>query len=107
VSRVYKARNLTEQKKLTKIQGVQQLKKEIFMTDSATQLDVFQVKYPKGSVGNIKKYLHLGKENFKKKKTAIVQIHKPKDSMCLPRAHVVARVRTQKPEVPNLVWENE
>jgi hypothetical protein len=43
------------------------------------------VKYPEGSGGNIKKHLHLDKENFKKKKKrAIIQILNPWDSLCLP-----------------------
>jgi hypothetical protein len=59
------------------------------------------VKYPEGSGGKAKKHLHLDKENFKKKKQAIVQIHSPWDSLYLPRALVVARLHAQKPEVPD------
>jgi hypothetical protein len=93
-------KNLDEQKILGKIEGVQQSKKEFVLTDGATELDFFHVKYPEGSGGNIKKHLHLDKENFKKKKQAIVQIHNPQDSLCLPRAIVVTRLHAQNPKFP-------
>jgi hypothetical protein len=64
------------------------------------EIDFFHVKYPEGSGGSKFKHLHLDKENFKKKR-AIVQIINPWDSLCLPRAIVVARLHTQKPEVPD------
>jgi hypothetical protein len=59
------------------------------------------VKYPEGSGGSKFKHLHLDKENFKKKNRAIVQIVNPWDSLCLPRAQVVARLHAQKPDVPS------
>jgi hypothetical protein len=90
---------LTEQKILNKIQAVQQSKKEFIISDGATQLDIFHVKYPQGSSGAKFKHLHLDKEKFKKKE-AIVQIHNPWDSLCLPRAIVVARLHAQKPDHP-------
>jgi hypothetical protein len=82
-------KNLTEETILQKIEGVQQSKKEFLITDGATQLDFFHVKYPEGSGGSKLKHLHLDKENFKKSKRAIVQIQNPWDSLCLPRAIVV------------------
>jgi hypothetical protein len=57
---------------LNKIQAVQQSKREFLITDGAAELDFFHVKYPEGSGGAKKKHLHLDKENFKKKKRAIV-----------------------------------
>jgi hypothetical protein len=39
-------KNLDEDKILDKIEGVQQSKKEFLLTDGATELDFFQVKYP-------------------------------------------------------------
>jgi hypothetical protein len=65
------------------------------------EIDFFHVKYPEGSGGVKMKHLHLDKENFKKKKRAIVQIINPWDSLCLPRAIIVARCHTQKTEVPD------
>jgi hypothetical protein len=65
------------------------------------------VKYPEGSGGNIKKHLHLDKENFKMSKRAIVQIVNPQDSLCLPRAIVVTRLHAQKPEVPDTDFDNK
>jgi hypothetical protein len=49
------SKNLDEQKILGKIEGVQQSKKEFLLTDGGTQLDIFHVKYPEGSGGNLKK----------------------------------------------------
>ena len=95
------AKNLTEEKILNKIEAVQQSKKEFLLTDGATELDIFHVKYPEGSGGNKKKHLHVDKEKFKKSKRAIVQIDNPWDSLCLPRAIVVTRLHAQKPEVPD------
>jgi hypothetical protein len=69
------------------------------------EIDFFHVKYPEGSGGSKFKHLHLDKENFKKKKRAIVEIHNPRDSLCLPRALVVARLHAQKPEVPDPEWD--
>jgi hypothetical protein len=66
-----------------------------------TQLDIFHVKYPQESGGSKFKHLHLNKGNFKSSKRAIVQIVNPWDSLCLPRALVVARLHAQKPEVPD------
>jgi hypothetical protein len=71
------------------------------------ELDFFHVKYPEGSGGAKRNHLHLDKENFKKKKRAIVQIVNPWDSLCLPRALVVTRLYTQKPEVPDPEWEKK
>jgi hypothetical protein len=95
------AKNLDEDKILDKIEAVQQSKKEFVISDGGTQLDFFHVKYPEGSGGNTKKHLHLDKENFKKKKRAIVQIVNPLDSLCLPRAIAVTRLHSQKPDVPS------
>jgi hypothetical protein len=100
------SKNLTADKILTKIEGVQQSKKEFLLADGATQLDFFHVKYPQGSGGAKFKHLHLDKENFKKKR-AIVRIDNPQDSLCLPRAIVVARLHAQKPDVPDPVWEKK
>jgi TPP-dependent 2-oxoacid decarboxylase len=41
-------KNLTEEKILNKIEGVQQFKKEFLLTDGATEFDFFHVKYPVG-----------------------------------------------------------
>jgi hypothetical protein len=65
------------------------------------------VKYLEGSGGKVKKHLHLDKENFKKKKQSIVRINNPWDSLCLPRALVVARLHAQRPEVPDPEWEKK
>ena len=94
-----RTKNLTADKILEKIEGVQQSKKEFILTDGATELDFFHVRYPEGSGGNSKKHLHLDKENFKKKKQSIVQIKNPEDSLCLPRAIAVTRFHAQKPDV--------
>jgi hypothetical protein len=100
------SKNLDEDKILTKIEAVQQSKKEFLLTDGGgTQLDFFHVKYPEGSGGAKMKHLHLDKEKFKRSKRAILQINNPQDSLCLPRALVVARLHTQKPEVPDPEWE--
>jgi hypothetical protein len=77
-----------EDKILTKIEAVQQSKKEFVLSDGGTQLDFFHVKYPEGSGGAKMKHLHLDKENFKKSKRAIIQINNPWDSLCLPHALV-------------------
>jgi hypothetical protein len=50
-----RSKNLTVDKILEKIQAVQQSKKEFLLTDGATELDFFHVKYPQGSGGNSKK----------------------------------------------------
>jgi hypothetical protein len=47
-------------------------------------MDFVHVKYPEGIGGAKIKHLYLDKENFKKRKGAIVQINNPKDSLCLP-----------------------
>jgi hypothetical protein len=91
------AKNLTEDKILTKIEGVQQSKKEFVLSDGATELDFFHVKYPEGSGCTKMKHLHLDKEKFKKSKRSILQIQNPWDSLCLPRAIVVTRLYAQKP----------
>jgi hypothetical protein len=101
------AKNLDEDKILNKIEGIQQSKKEFLLTDGATELDFFHVKYPEGSGGVKFKHLHLDKENFKKKKRTIIQINNPWDSLCLPRAIVVARLHSQKPEVPDPDFEKK
>jgi hypothetical protein len=51
---------------------VQQSKKEFILTDGATEIDFFHVKYPEGSGGAKMKHLHMDKEKFKKSKRAIV-----------------------------------
>jgi hypothetical protein len=43
------SKNLEEDQILNKIEGVQQSKKKFLLTDGATELDFFHVKYPKGS----------------------------------------------------------
>jgi hypothetical protein len=48
------------------------IKEEFLLTDGATELDFFHVQYPQGSGGAKMKHLHLNKDNFKKKKRAIV-----------------------------------
>jgi hypothetical protein len=45
------SKNLDEDKILNKIESVQQSKKEFVLTDGATELDFFHVKYPEGSGG--------------------------------------------------------
>jgi hypothetical protein len=92
-------KKLDEDKIFDKIQGVQQSKKEFVISDGGMEIDLFHVKYPEGSGGNIKKHLHLDKEKFKNKKQAIVEIVNPWDSLCLPRAIVVTRLHAQKPDV--------
>jgi hypothetical protein len=101
------AKNLTEQKILQKIEGVQQSKKEFVISDGAIQLDIVHVKYPQRSGGGKFKLLHRDKEKFKKSKRAIVQIHNPQDSLCLPRVIVVTRPHAQKSEVPDPEWEKK
>ena len=101
------AKNLTEEKILNKIEGVQQSKREFVLTDGAAELDFFHVQYPQGSGGVKKKHLHLDKEKFKKKKQAIVEIVNPWDSLCLPRALVVTRLHAQKPDVPDPEWDKK
>jgi hypothetical protein len=101
------SKNLNQDKILQKLAAVQQSKKEFLLTDRATQLDIFHVKYPEGSGGTKFKHLHLDKEKFKKKKQAIVQIHNPWDSLCLPRAIVVTRLHAQKPQVHDHEWEKK
>jgi hypothetical protein len=94
------SKNLDEDKILNKIEGVQQSRKEFLLTDGATELDFFHVKYPEGSGCTKFKHLHLDKEKFKKKKRAIIQTVNPWDSLCLPRALVVARYHVQSPKFP-------
>jgi hypothetical protein len=101
------SKHLDEDKILNKIEGVQESKKEFVISDGAMEIDFFHVKYPEGSGGAQKKHLHLDKDNFKKKKQAIVQIHNPRDSLCLPRAIVVTRLHAQKPDVTNPEWEKK
>jgi hypothetical protein len=103
-----RSKNLDEDKILQKIEGVQQSKKEFLLTDGATELDFFHVKYPEGSGGGrLQQHLHLDKENFKKKKRAIVQIKNPEDSLCLPRVIIVTRLHAQKPDVPDPDWDKK
>lgn len=78
------------------------------MTDGAIQFEFFHVQYPEGGGGNKKKHLLVNKENFKKGKQSIVSI-KNTDSLCLPRAIVVARFHSKKPQDPVAleVWEKQ
>jgi hypothetical protein len=55
---------LDEEKILTKIQAVQQSKKEFLIFDGATELDFFHVQYPEGSGGDKFKHLHMYKEKI-------------------------------------------
>jgi hypothetical protein len=102
-----RSKNLDEDKILSKIQAVQQSKREFLLTDGATELDFFHVKYPEGSGGGKFKHLHLDKEKFKQSKRAIVRINNPQDSLCLPRAIVVTRLHAQKPDHPDPEWEKK
>jgi hypothetical protein len=102
-----RSKNLDEDKILNKIEGVQQSKKKFLLTDGASELDFFHVKYPEGSGCSIFKHLHLDKEKIKKSKRAIVQINNPWDFLCLPRAIVVARLHAQKPEHPDPDFEKK
>jgi hypothetical protein len=77
------------------------------LTDGATEIDFFHVKYPEGSGGSKMKHLHVHKDKFKKSKRAIVRIRSPKDSLCLPRAIAVTRMHSQKPQVFDLEWEKK
>jgi hypothetical protein len=101
------SKNLNQDKILQKIQSIQHFKKEFLLTDGAMELDFFHVQYPQGSGGAKRNHLHLDKENFKKKKQAIIQINNPWDSLCLPRTIVVARLHAQKPEVSDPEWEKK
>jgi hypothetical protein len=74
-------------------------KKLFVITDEGIQMDFVHVKYPKGSRGTKMKHLYLDKENFKKRKGAIVQINNPQDSLCLPPANVVARFFPKCPTI--------
>lgn len=65
------------------------------MTDGAVQFDFFHVQYPQGSGGNKKKHLYTNKEKFKNGKKSILSIQNT-DSLCLPRAIVVARLHSKK-----------
>jgi hypothetical protein len=64
-----------EQQRDKTFEGVQQSKKEFLLTDGATELDFFHVKYPEGSGGNRKKHLHLDKEKFKKSQSHSIYTH--------------------------------
>jgi hypothetical protein len=93
-------KHLTEEKILNKIESVQQSKKGFLLTDRATELDFFHLKYPQGSGGAKRKHLYLDKEKIRKSKRAIVEIVNPSVSLCLPRAIVFTCLYTQKPGVP-------
>lgn len=87
---------------LAKIKGVQQSKRDFTMTDGAVQFDFFHVQYPQGSGGNKKKHLYTNKEKFKKGKKSILSIQNT-DSLCLPRAIVVARLHSKNHRTPELL----
>lgn len=93
---------------LAKIKGVQQSKRDFTMTDGAVQFDFFHVQYPQGSGGNKKKHLYTNKEKFKKGKKSILSIQNT-DSLCLPRAFVVARLHSKKPQDPGAfnAWQKQ
>lgn len=93
---------------LAKIKGVQQSKRDFTMTDGAVQFDFFHVQYPQGSGGNKKKHLYTNKEKFKKGKKSILSIQNT-DSLCLPRAIVVARLHSKKPQDPGAfnAWQKQ
>lgn len=91
--------NLDARGILVKIKGVRQSKRDFTMTDGAIQFEFFYVQYPEGSGGNKEKHLLINKENFKKSKKSFVSIQNT-DSLCLPRAIVVARLHRKKPQDP-------
>lgn len=93
------SKHLDAQGILEKIKGVQHSKRDFTMTDGAIQFEFFHVQYPEGNGGNKKKHLLINKENFKKSKRSIVSIQNT-DSLCLPRAIVVARLHSKKPQDP-------
>lgn len=61
------SKNLNESKILSKIEGVQQSKKEFTITDGSAEFELFHVKYPHGSGGHSAKHLHSNKAMFKKR----------------------------------------
>jgi hypothetical protein len=61
-----KSKNLDEDKILEKIQSVQQSKREFLISDGATELDFFHVKYPEGSGGNTKNIYTWTKKTSRK-----------------------------------------
>lgn len=78
------------------------------MTDGAFQFDFFHVQYPQGSGGNKKKHIYTNKEKFKNGKKSILSIQNT-DSLCLPRAIVVARLHSKKPQDPGAfnAWQKQ
>jgi hypothetical protein len=72
--------------------------------DRGMELNFFHVQYPEGSGENAKKDLHLDKEICKTSKKAIIQIHNPWNSLCLPSVIVVTSLQAQKPEVSDPEW---
>jgi hypothetical protein len=86
------AKNLTEEKLLSKIESVQQSKKEFLIPDGGWKSTSSMLNTRRGAAETEKNHLHLDKDNFKKTKQAIVQIVNPWDSLCLPRAIVVTRL---------------
>lgn len=92
------SKNLNESTILTKIEGVQQSKKEFTITDGSAEFELFHVKYPQGSGGQSAKHLHSNKVMFKRRKRSLLKIENGNDSLCLPRAIVVARLHSQKPQ---------
>lgn len=101
-------KNLNEATILNKIEAVQQSKKDFTITDGAAELEMFHVKYQQGSGGNQMKHLQGNRETFKSAKRSILRIQND-DTLCLPRAIVVARLHAQKPSDPELLptWKRE
>ena len=101
-------KNLNEATILNKIEAVQQSKKDFTITDGAAELEMFHVKYQQGSGGNQMKHLQGNRETFKSTKRSILRIQND-DTLCLPRAIVVARLHAQKPSDPELLptWKRE
>jgi hypothetical protein len=107
MDRIYPSQEFDGAEDSEQNRGRTTIDKIIFINRRGTQLDFFHVKYPEGRGCAKFKHLHVNKEKFKKKKQAIVQIHNPWDSLCLPRAIVVTRLHAQKPEVPDPEWEEK
>jgi hypothetical protein len=64
------AKNLKDDKILGKIAAVQQSKKEFIISDGRTELDIFHIKYPQGTGGNLKKTPSSQQGNFQEIKTS-------------------------------------
>ena len=84
-------KNLNEATIVNKIEAVQQSKKDFTIKDGVAELEMFHVKYFQGSGGYQVKHQQVNRETFKTAKRLILRIQND-DTLCLPRALVVARL---------------